>query len=70
MPAFPWDDVMAIGFGLLRLSPKTFWSMTPIEFERASAALSRGRGMPPARADLAALMRAFPDTTNRKTDDG
>lgn len=58
---FPWDQVMAMGFGLLRLSPKTFWAMTPREFERAMSILARGSGEAPRRGDLAALMRAFPD---------
>jgi uncharacterized phage protein (TIGR02216 family) len=57
---------MAVGFGLLRLSPKTFWAMTPIEFERAARPF-RGRVAAPARAELAALMRAFPDTTRKET---
>ena len=52
---------MALGLGLLRLSPQAFWAMTPVEFERAMAALRPGRGLPPDRADLAALMRTFPD---------
>ena len=34
---FPWDNVMAAAFGLLRLSPDAFWSMTPREFERAAS---------------------------------
>ncbi|HEY4193852.1 MAG TPA: rcc01693 family protein [Mesorhizobium sp.] len=65
--AFPWDDVMAIGFGLLRLSPGAFWAMTPIEFERAMSAVRPARASPPGRADLAALMRAFPDPTAMET---
>jgi len=65
--AFPWDDAMAIGLGLLRLSPKAFWAMTPIEFERAMGALRLGRALPPGRADLAALMHAFPDLTTTET---
>ncbi|KQZ94200.1 hypothetical protein ASD64_04840 [Mesorhizobium sp. Root157] len=56
---------MAIGFGLLRLSPKAFWMMTPIEFERAARPFSR-RMAAPARADLAGLMRAFPDDVNKE----
>jgi uncharacterized phage protein (TIGR02216 family) len=59
--AFPWDDVMSAGFGLLRLSPKAFWSMTPVEFERALRAVLPRRGAAPGRAELAALMQAFPD---------
>ena len=52
---------MAAGFGLLRLSPKTFWSMTPREFERAASVLRPvSRGIP-ARNELERLMAAFPD---------
>jgi uncharacterized phage protein (TIGR02216 family) len=51
---------MSMGFGLLRLSPKTFWSMTPREMERAMSVFDPG-GIGPGRADLAALMAAFPD---------
>jgi uncharacterized phage protein (TIGR02216 family) len=58
---------MRVGLGLLRLSPGVFWAMTPIEFERAVAALTHRRAAPPHRADLAALMRAFPDMTDEET---
>ncbi|MET3790759.1 putative phage protein (TIGR02216 family) [Aquamicrobium terrae] len=53
---------MATGLGLLRLSPRDFWAMTPLEFERAARPFSQHRQAAPARADLANLMRAFPDT--------
>ena len=52
---------MAIGLGRLRLSPDSFWTMTPVEFACAMGALGPRRAEPPGRADLAALMRAFPD---------
>lgn len=52
---------MATGFGLLRLSPRDFWSMTPREMERALSVLGGGRAGAPGRADLAELMRRFPD---------
>jgi|UniRef100_A0A6H1ZU50 uncharacterized phage protein (TIGR02216 family) len=55
---------MAAAFGLLRLSPKDFWSMTPRELERAISVLRPGAERPPARADLAALMRRFPDANS------
>ncbi len=56
---------MAGGFGLLRLSSHAFWSMTPRELE-AAFGLSAPKGHPPpARSELAALMRAFPDTTKK-----
>ncbi len=52
---------MAAGFGLLRLSPQAFWAMTPRELDRAASVLFPARGAAPARDELAALMRAFPD---------
>ncbi|MEP9397200.1 rcc01693 family protein [Mesorhizobium sp. KR2-14] len=58
---FPWDQVMAMGFGLLRLSPQAFWAMTPREFERAASMLARAADGAPRRDDLLALMQAFPD---------
>lgn len=52
---------MAAAFGLLRLSPRDFWSMTPREMERALSVLKPRQAGAPGRADLAALMRLFPD---------
>lgn len=52
---------MAMGFGLLRLSPQAFWAMTPREFERAASTLARAADGAPRRDDLLALMQAFPD---------
>jgi len=52
---------MATGFGLLRLSPKNFWSMTPREMERAMSVFRPVAGAAPMRAELAALMTEFPD---------
>ena len=52
---------MAAGFGLLRLSSKDFWAMTPIEFALAVRPFSRRRQAAPGRADLVELMRVFPD---------
>jgi uncharacterized phage protein (TIGR02216 family) len=56
---------MTVGFGLLRLSPSAFWAMTPIEFERAARPFSK-RVVAPARADMARLMRAFPDNVSKE----
>ena len=56
---FPWDDAMAIGFGLYSFQT---WTMTPREFARAVSVLEPKRSVPPARGALEALMRAFPDT--------
>jgi uncharacterized phage protein (TIGR02216 family) len=52
---------MHVGLGLLRLSPRDFWSMTPKEFASAAGLARRGLGTAPARADLLHLMHEFPD---------
>lgn len=52
---------MAAGFGLLRLSPKTFWSMTPRELERALSVLAPTPRAAIGRRELTELMRAYPD---------
>ena len=52
---------MATGLGLLRLSPKTFWSMTPCEFERAASTLPFRASIPPGREALLAMMKTYPD---------
>jgi uncharacterized phage protein (TIGR02216 family) len=54
---------MEAGLGTLRLAPHVFWGMTPRELE---AALRGAFGVfrqaqPMSRADLAALMAAYPD---------
>ncbi|WP_040855588.1 rcc01693 family protein [Phyllobacterium sp. YR531] len=56
---FPWAAMMAAGFGVLKLSSREFWAMTPREL---NAAFYR----PEARTaltqfDLEQMMRAFPD---------
>lgn len=51
---------MALGLGVLRWSPDTFWRATPRELRAALG--GPGRPVAPAGADdLARLMRAFPD---------
>ncbi len=52
---------MAIGFGLLRLSPDVFWTMTPREFERAASAMKKRGDEPMRRGEMEMLMKAFPD---------
>ncbi|MEW9806804.1 rcc01693 family protein [Mesorhizobium marinum] len=66
--AFPWDSVMTASFGLLRLSPRDFWSMTPREMERAMSALGGGRTPAPRRGELEHLMAQFPDMTEQSYD--
>ncbi|MGE8941220.1 phage tail assembly chaperone [Leptospira interrogans] len=52
---------MAAGFGLLRLSPDAFWTMTLTELSAALGAYSGAASGPLARSDLTQLMQNFPD---------
>ncbi|WP_407864236.1 rcc01693 family protein [Phyllobacterium phragmitis] len=51
---------MQAGLGHLRLSPQSFWAMTPRELA-AALGLSSRMAQAPSRQTLDALMRAFPD---------
>ncbi len=58
---------MALGFGLLRLEPRAFWSMTPREVAAAARAIlppSARRDARPTRADLLSLIARYPDTAS------
>ncbi|MFD1197639.1 rcc01693 family protein [Brucella gallinifaecis] len=57
---FPWDEVMRAGFGLLRLSSRDFWAMTPRELGAVLGPVSQNINAP-SRMTLDALMHAFPD---------
>ena len=67
---FPWDEVMGLGLGVLRLAPAQFWSMTPRELDAAVRGLlgPTAISLGPPRATLETLMRRFPDkiTASRK----
>jgi uncharacterized phage protein (TIGR02216 family) len=54
---------MALGFGLLRLSPEAFWSMTLPELAAALRGIRGEAGLPaaPEVESLRMLMRLFPD---------
>ena len=67
MKPFPWDAAMGFGFGVLKLSPETFWRMTPRELAHAVRAVRGPTTAPLARTDFDALLRAFPD---QETDHG
>nr|WP_137390298.1 rcc01693 family protein [Rhodoligotrophos defluvii] len=60
---FPWRRLMALGLGVLKLHPASFWSMTPREL---GAALE-GAGVLPRGADaldratLDRLIQRYPD---------
>lgn len=60
----PWDDLMRLGLGHLKLPPKQFWSMTPRELKAASDAIMGQGVLPPKRRDLATMMQRFPDKNN------
>ena len=51
---------MHAGLCLLRLPPRDFWALTPVEFLAMTGGM-RGRGAGMEKAGLEALMRAFPD---------
>lgn len=57
---FPWDDVLAAAFGLLRWPPDAVWRATPREIAWALGA--RTAPGAPSRDELRALMADFPDT--------
>ena len=61
---FPWRQAMAVGFGVLRLSPDAFWRMTPREFAAALRALYGEPAAPLDRAAFDALRARFPDGAN------
>ncbi len=65
MKPFPWEQAMRLGFGVLRLSSRAFWGLTPRELAAAAAGLGATRPGAPARRELEALMAAFPDQQGR-----
>jgi uncharacterized phage protein (TIGR02216 family) len=58
---FPWERLIALGLGLLRLSPRDFWAMTPRELAHVLRAFGAGEAGAPSRASLEAMMNIFPD---------
>lgn len=63
MTPFPWREAMQLGFGVLHLSARDFWGLTPRELAAAFEAMSgrvRG-GTPPSRETLGAMMERYPD---------
>lgn len=58
---FPWAEAMALGLGVLRLPPRDFWAMTPVELARAISGLTGGAPERMSRDSLDALMARFPD---------
>ncbi len=60
MKPFPWDEAIGFGIGMLRLSPKDFWAMTPRELALAIKAVT-GTVQPMQRQDFSDLMTRYPD---------
>jgi uncharacterized phage protein (TIGR02216 family) len=58
---FPWERAIAIGLGVLRLSPEQFWKMTPRELAAALRGLGGDPAAPVDRATFDALAARFPD---------
>ena len=61
MTPFPWADAMRLGFGVLKLSSRDFWGLTPRELAAAFEGIAGRRTTPPDRNGLHALMERFPD---------
>ena len=63
----PWRDHLGIAVTVLRLGPRDFWAMTPMELQAALDAHIAARvghaaaGRPPSRAEVAEMMARFPD---------
>ena len=59
MTPFPWSDAMRLGFGVLKLSSKEFWGLTPRELAAALGGASPPGA--PDRGELTRMMERFPD---------
>ncbi len=66
---FPWQQVMAVGFGRLGLSSRDFWAMTPRELAAAVEGAFGTAREPPDRATLETLMTRYPDRRDRSDAD-
>ena len=63
MQPFPWDDMMAIGLGVLGFAPRDFWALTPRELDAALRGRFGGGDAARAltRAGFDGLLKQFPD---------
>ena len=52
---------MQVGFGVMRLSSREFWALTPRELAAAFEGISGRTTLPPARKALEAMMAMYPD---------
>lgn len=60
MKSLDWPALMKVGLRGLRLSPETFWSLTPAELQVMLD--DPGRTGPLLSTGLDELMAAYPDT--------
>ncbi|WP_112663101.1 rcc01693 family protein [Microvirga flavescens] len=68
--AFPWEEAMHLGLGVLRWSPDTFWRATPRELIIAWEGLSGGhKQVPLLHHDMQRMMAAFPDDLSGEASD-
>lgn len=63
-----WTGLMRFGLGVLRMTPRDFWAMTPREFLAAAEPLLGEAAAPMTRADLEALRARFPDAEREASD--
>ncbi len=64
MLSFPFKELMEFGFGVLKLSSKDFWNMTPREIIAAYRAIYPNPGAPIERKRFEELLEQFPDEVN------
>ncbi len=59
---FPWQRIMELGLGYLRLSPVRFWAMTPKELHAATVGVSGGNECNYlTRSGITELINKYPD---------
>ena len=61
MTRFTWEDAMRLAFGVLRLSSREFWGLTPRELAAAFEGIARRRAGAPDRGELGRMMERYPD---------
>ncbi len=66
MKPFPFNEAMQFGFGILRLSSKEFWAMTPLELAAAHRAFAPDKAAPIDKKTFDNLMSKFPDEEKKK----
>ena len=65
MSGIDWPGLMRAGIAGLRLEPRVFWALTPVEL---MLLLGRGGQAPLGRARLEELARAYPDRNGEMQD--